>query len=398
MKASPTPTHPILAAVAGHLERYGWNGCIADHEMRMVWFSSEFWRLVGDAVESWHGIHYAEWSLSKEFRAVVSDRSVMRSGVELLPMLIDHTPGGREAMRAILTKIIGREAADIVDHVPDHQDPVWSTSIKVTTTEGMAPINISGLSVEIRDRNGVFVGSASVFFAPLPFRFVALLARGDERALERTARLTTPGRRSAAILFADLQSSGLLSRRLPSAVYFHAIRSLITAMDQVVVDGGGIVGRHAGDGLTAFFLSDDAGSASGAARSAIASAREIRAAIQRAAEEIETSTDGLVVAKECLVNVGVHWGGSLYMGQLNTGGRLEVTALGDAVNECARIQESARDGEILLSKALVENLDPEAASALGLDPDAVSYVSISQLAHASEKAIRDAGGIAVASL
>ena len=35
-------------------------------------------------------------------------------------------------------------------------------------------------------------------------------------------------------------------------------------------------------------------------------------------------------------------------------GRLEVTALGDAVNECSRIQESARDGEILVSNVVRE--------------------------------------------
>jgi class 3 adenylate cyclase len=232
----------------------------------------------------------------------------------------------------------------------------------------------------------------------LPFQLVALLARGDESAYERMARLTKPGRRSAAILFADVQASGLLSRRLPSAVYFRLVRTLISAVDDVVVAHEGIVGRHAGDGATAFFLSEDVGSPSAAARAAIQAARGIRVAVHEAASKIEGETEGLVASKECTVNLGLHWGGSLYMGQLNTGGRLEVTALGDAVNECARIQETARDGELLISKALLENLDSDVAAGLGLDPDALSYISISHIAHASEKAIRDAGGVAVTSL
>jgi class 3 adenylate cyclase len=145
-------------------------------------------------------------------------------------------------------------------------------------------------------------------------------------------------------------------------------------------------------------LTEDLGSPSSAARAAIEAARRVRVAVQDAGSAVEAETDGLVTAKDCTINMGIHWGGSLYMGQLNTGGRLEVTALGDAVNECARVQETARDGEVLVSKALIENLDAEAASALGLDPDGLSYVSISQVAHASEKAIRDAGGIAVTSL
>jgi len=63
------------------------------------------------------------------------------------------------------------------------------------------------------------------------------------------------------------------------------------------------------------------------------------------------------------VSVGVHWGGSLYMGQVVTRGRLEVTALGDEVNECARIQRAASGGAILASKGVLERLDGHARSA-----------------------------------
>ena len=96
-------------------------------------------------------------------------------------------------------------------------------------------------------------------------------------------------------------------------------------------------------------------------------------------------------AADLRLNVGVHWGGALYMGQVVTGGRLEVTALGDEVNECARIQETARDGTVLASKALIERLDAEDARGIGLDPERVVYRTIGELPGASEKAVRDAG-------
>ena len=83
------------------------------------------------------------------------------------------------------------------------------------------------------------------------------------------------------------------------------------------------------------------------------------------------------------------------MGQVVTGGRLEVTALGDEVNECARIQESARDGTVLASKALIERLDPEHARRVGIDPDTVAYCTVGELPDATEKAVRDAGSIPV---
>jgi class 3 adenylate cyclase len=47
------------------------------------------------------------------------------------------------------------------------------------------------------------------------------------------------------------------------------------------------------------------------------------------------------------------------MGQVVTGGRLGVTALGDEVNECARMKQTATGGALLASKALIERLDPD---------------------------------------
>jgi len=127
----------------------------------------------------------------------------------------------------------------------------------------------------------------------------------------------------------------------------------------------------------------------------------VRAAIETAlrigqiAENVADATDGLVKHGECLFNVGVHWGGALYMGQPVTGGRIEVTALGDEVNETARVQQSAKDGHVLATKALVERLTGEDAHSLGLTPDRIGYTPLAELADATSRARRDAGGIAV---
>ena len=96
------------------------------------------------------------------------------------------------------------------------------------------------------------------------------------------------------------------------------------------------------------------------------------------------------------MNLAIHWGATLFIGQVATSGRLEVTALGDEVNECARIQEAAHGGALLATKALVERLDSEDAQAQGIDPAALRYSLVGELPDAGEKAIRDAGGIAVA--
>jgi class 3 adenylate cyclase len=84
------------------------------------------------------------------------------------------------------------------------------------------------------------------------------------------------------------------------------------------------------------------------------------------------------------------------MGQVVTGGRLEVTALGDEVNECARIEQTACGGALLASKSLIEHLDAGDAEAVAIVPARVAYTALGELDGADEKAMRDAGLIAVA--
>jgi len=252
------------------------------------------------------------------------------------------------------------------------------------------------LGERLVDEHGVTFGYVLIYGPSLPASVLGLLTRGDAQAFTRMAELADPGRRQAAVLFADLEDSGALSRRLPSAVYFELIRELVTAIDDAVVARRGVIGKHTGDGVTAFFLADDHGSRSAASRAALEVAQEIA----RIAERIATGgrAGRLLEAGGWRFNTGVHWGSTLYIGQIATGGRLEVAALGDEFNEALRIQQSARGGVTLASKALLERLDPEDAEAIGLEPQRMTYTTVAELPHASEKALRDAGTIAVTEL
>ena len=86
---------------------------------------------------------------------------------------------------------------------------------------------------------------------------------------------------------------------------------------------------------------------------AIEAAREIQAA-----NAGDRRADGLEPG-DVTVRFGLHWGASLYVGRLLTSGRLEVTALGDEVNEGARIEPCAAGGLRLASKPLIERLGPD---------------------------------------
>jgi class 3 adenylate cyclase len=96
-----------------------------------------------------------------------------------------------------------------------------------------------------------------------------------------------------------------------------------------------------------------------------------------------------------VMRFGLHWGATLYVGQITTSGRAEVTALGDEVNEGARIEVCAAGGRILASKELLERLEPEDAVKLGLNPDRLTYTPLADLPTATGKARRDAPAIAV---
>ena len=71
-----------------------------------------------------------------------------------------------------------------------------------------------------------------------------------------------------------------------------------------------------------------------------------------------------------------------------------MTALGDEVNEAARIEVCDRWSHDR-SKVLIERLDPVDAAILGIDPRRATYTPLADLATATDKARRDAPSIAV---
>jgi class 3 adenylate cyclase len=203
------------------------------------------------------------------------------------------------------------------------------------------------------------------------------------------AVIAQPDRHPAAILMADLEASSPLARQLSTAQYFAFGRRFVRAADDCIIDAGGIVGRHAGDGIVAYFLAETAGSESAAATACISAARALRDLLPDVAARSELPDAALSL------RFGLHWGATLYMGRLLTRGRSEVTALGDEMNETARIEACAAGGKTLASKPLIERLNRADAQTLGLDTTRTKYTALADLSTATDKARRDAPSIAV---
>ncbi|HEX2294897.1 MAG TPA: adenylate/guanylate cyclase domain-containing protein [Actinomycetota bacterium] len=336
-----------------------------------------------------YGKHIAEAFLSDVWLRTVHPDSQVELFTQLAPYLLhDFAQRGRDP-KDVLPEGFQPLLDGIEPRDPPAMDSFTFSYVNPSADEDLPAYQVNGLFLRLNDETGALTGWLCIFFMKVRPNLLVLLARGDEQMYERMAKLVDPGPRQAAILFCDLHSSGKLSRQLPSAAYFKLVRRLWRGIDAAVAEHTGIVGKHAGDGASAFFLVDDLGSPSSAAAAAIRAAARVH--------EISHGVFEEVLDTDCLMKVGLHWGGSLYMGQLVPGGRLDVTALGDEVNEAARIQETAGAGETLASKQLVEQLTPDDAASVGLDVEKLSYRPLAEVEGVTEKAARDAGGLAVTS-
>lgn len=385
------PEDPTLAGAARALERRGFAGEVWDANWRLVYLTSEYRMLVSAGLRDAAVGGLGEHILSRSMCAVrdawpsgptfESFREALRSWGGFL---MATSAGGREAVLEVADPRL-RSALEGLRAEP----PPAAWSVRVDVKFGSETLGNDVLIVCLHNHDGRRAGYASIVKPELRAGVLGMLALGDARLFERMSALLEPARRPAAVLFGDLERSSVLARRLSTPAYFSLIGRLARGTDRAVVRAGGIVGKHVGDGVTAFFLAEDTGSESSAARACLEATRAIRDSARIAAER-----SGLDPA-DVTMRFGLHWGATLYVGRLMTSGRAEVTALGDEVNEAARIEACASGGRALASKGLMERLDSRDAAVLELDPSSLSYTPLAELATASEKARRDAPAVAV---
>ena len=389
----PLPEDPALAEMAVAMREAGHWAEIVDASWRVVYMTDGLRLGAGGMLELvsvplGSRMYGPEWLAAYErVRAGPVALDMVREAFrEVGPLVLADTSGDREELR----RLVDPRLVDIVDALRPEDVIVAATSaFGGYGVEGSRPI-LAFTAVRIRDADGRLAGTAIITKPEASMSVLATLAaQGDLQHFERMQGVAKAGRRPAAILFADLESSSPLARRLSTASYFSLGRRMARAADQCVVDAGGLVGRHVGDGLVAFFLAETASSESAAARSCVQAAHAVRHAMIGVAARSELAPEDLTM------RFGLHWGSTLYVGQITTSGRMEVTALGDEVNEGARIEACATGGRILASKALIERLEHEDAAALDLDPDHITYTPLADLPTATEKARRDAPAIAV---
>jgi class 3 adenylate cyclase len=374
------------------LQGGGFSALVWDPQFRVVGLTDEalkILRLGDEGLEPPLGRHMfsPEWvTLMENAQGGVTLECQRQIVARVAPALLE-AEGGLRALRDTTDPRLH----DLLDGVePDAPPPLISVRTHVNFGDRTTPLDV--LLMALRNRDGSVAGGVTISKPGVGGAMVAMLATGDPNLFERMLRSLEPARRACAVLFADLESSTPLGRRLSTHAYFALLRRLFWHADRSVVEAGGIVGSHVGDGLTAYFLSDDAGGDSQASRACIQTAAALRedAAVVAERSHLDPS--------DVMLRIGLHWSANAYIGRLLTSARTEITAMGDEVNECARIEACAAGGRTLASKALIERLDQADADDLGFDRHVIEYTALGDLPGAPEKARRDAPQLSVAEL
>lgn len=145
---------------------------------------------------------------------------------------------------------------------------------------------------------------------------------------------------SAVILFADIKGFTALSNRTASAEVLQVLNRFFDVIDNAVTRNNGEILKFLGDGVLVIFPTpDDLTAQEAAAQSAMAAVTEAR-------ETLAEQTGPSQIAFRAALHMG-----DVFFGNVGSRNRLDFTAIGPAVNLCARMlhEASSRDARTLCS-------------------------------------------------
>jgi class 3 adenylate cyclase/DNA-binding response OmpR family regulator len=184
----------------------------------------------------------------------------------------------------------------------------------------------------------------------------------DEIVRNREQKLALGGKLvRATILFSDLEGFTRLAERMAPQAVVSFLNEYMTAMTRVVEDGGGIVDKFIGDGIMAVFLPRDVEDNH--------ALRAVRAGVcmQQRLGELRA---GWRADRPELTGVQARIGintGEVVSGNIGSQTRMDYTVVGDNVNLAARIEASARVGEVHVSESTYREVE-EHVAATRLEP------------------------------
>lgn len=150
--------------------------------------------------------------------------------------------------------------------------------------------------------------------------------------------------RAITILFSDLEGYAAYTRGRPAAETATYLNDLLARVGPAIEATGGTIDKYIGDGLMAFWGAPEpnADHARAACLGALAMAREVEMFNR------ERRAAGL---DACRMRVGLHTG-TVLVGNVGFAGRVDYTAIGEAVNVASRLEQfgraAPRHGEVTI--------------------------------------------------
>lgn len=151
-----------------------------------------------------------------------------------------------------------------------------------------------------------------------------------------------------SMLFADIRGSTSLAESMSPVEFGRLIDRFYKVGTGVLVENDAAVDKLAGDQVSGYFLPGFAGP------------QHAHAAIRASQDLLRATGHADPGGPWVQVGVGVHTGTAYYGAVGQSGGMVDITALGDNVNVAARLASSAAAGEVLITR--------ETLASAGLDP------------------------------
>jgi adenylate cyclase len=165
-----------------------------------------------------------------------------------------------------------------------------------------------------------------------------------ERLIAQQGALPPSEDRAITILFSDLEGYAAYTRGRPAAETVTYLNDLLARVGPAIEATGGTIDKYIGDGLMAFWGAPEpnAQHARAACLGALAMAREVEMFNR------ERRAAGL---DACRMRVGLHTG-TVLVGNVGFAGRVDYTAIGEAVNVASRLEQfgrgAPRHGEVTI--------------------------------------------------
>ena len=120
-----------------------------------------------------------------------------------IPLMAHDTPGGADAIRALLPDEGARALGPLEPREPQ---TLWWGELTYLQPE-LPPAQTRYLTFALTEPDGERVGWAILYLPAAPASIVSLITRGNQGMFARMAELLQPARHETAILFADIQAS-----------------------------------------------------------------------------------------------------------------------------------------------------------------------------------------------